>query len=199
MAVDTLTPTLVKNAYEPAATAVVDLDRLYEVDSATLATSTFALAAGDGNQTARFPAGKRFRIAGSTAGDNDGIFTVVSSAFGAVTSIVVVEAVADGADGFITVGAFEPAAIGGDTNDFESTEHELVIVRNVHASAAKTFTAPSVANARGRFGAITAHSLKAGEMAFLPYFKRDGWTTGTTIALTGEDANIEFAVVRLPR
>jgi hypothetical protein len=198
MAVVTLTSTPIKDAYEPAATAVVDGDRVYEIATADDTTKTFVLDVAEGNQTARFTAGKKFRVRSSTG--NDGVYTVVSSVFGAATTIVVTETVVDATDGQAVVGAFQAAATGGNTNDFVGTEHDLVAVRNVHASAAKTFTVPSTANVRGRTGPITAHSLKAGEMVFLPFFKSAGWADADgKIALTGEDANIEFAVLRLPR
>lgn len=71
----------------------------FAVTGVTVATKTFTVA---GNQTATFTAGKIFRVDGSTG--NDKLYTVVSSSFGASTSIVVKESIPDAtADGTIKV------------------------------------------------------------------------------------------------
>lgn len=63
----------------------------------------------------------------------------------------------------------------------------------------KTVTVTSVANAKNRTGNITARKVGAGQVVALPFFKLPGWVqTDGAIYFSGEDANIEFAVLRLP-
>lgn len=52
----------------------------------------------------------------------------------------------------------------------------VVVVQNVHATNAFTFTATSIANSRtlNRSGDISGYSLAAGDISVF-YFQRDGW------------------------
>lgn len=92
------------------------------------------------------------------------------------------------------------AADSTNNNSFVFTGHEVLIVRNKHASAAKTFTLNSAANSRGRTKDITAQSLVHGTYAVLgPFRQKEGWAQSDgTVFCTGEDNNIEFAVLVLP-
>lgn len=92
------------------------------------------------------------------------------------------------------------AADSTNNNSFAFTGHEVLVVRNKHASAAKTFTVNSAPNGRGRTKDVTAQSLVAGAYAVLgPFRQKEGWAQSDgSIYLTGEDNNIEFAVVVLP-
>ena len=60
------------------------------ITAVSIANKTFTVAT---DLTASFPAGKSFAMDGSTA--NDGLYTVVSSVFGAATVITVVQDIAD--------------------------------------------------------------------------------------------------------
>jgi len=86
-------------------------------------------------------------------------------------------------------------------NDFVFTGRELILVRNAHASTAKTVTLTSAADPQGRSGDITAESLAAGVVrCFGPFRNKTGWNqSGGKFHLTAEDNNIKFAVIRLPK
>ena len=77
-----------------------------------------------------------------------------------------------------------------------------ILVKNGHATDAKTVTITSVADALGRTGDVPAYSLAAGEIARFGPFKAVGWShgTGTTggIWIDGSSADIKVAVETLP-
>lgn len=68
----------------------------YEIASFTAAPNTIVLAAGEGDVTSKFTVGVVFTVFGEGTA-NDGIYTVVSSAFGAATTITVTETPTAGA------------------------------------------------------------------------------------------------------
>lgn len=92
------------------------------------------------------------------------------------------------------------AADAANDNSFVFTGRELLLVRNVHATLAKTYTINSSANQKRRTGDITAVSMAAGVYHVLgPFRDKDGWQqTGGVIHLEGEDSSIQFAVIVLP-
>lgn len=92
------------------------------------------------------------------------------------------------------------AADSSNNNAFVCTGREVLLVTNVHASAAKTFTVNTQTNSRKRSADITAQSLAAGAFVVLGTFTRkEGWVQADgTIHCTGEDNNIKFAVITLP-
>ena len=77
-----------------------------------------------------------------------------------------------------------------------------ILVKNGHATDAKTVTITSVVDALNRTGDITAYSLAAGEIARFGPFKGVGWNhgAGTTggIWIDGSSADIKVAVETLP-
>jgi len=85
-------------------------------------------------------------------------------------------------------------------NSFAMTGNDLLLVRNAHASTAKTVTINSVADQMGRTGDITAESVAAGVVkAYGPFKDKPGWEqSGGVLHLTAEDNNIKFAVIALP-
>jgi hypothetical protein len=85
-------------------------------------------------------------------------------------------------------------------NQFTMGGNDLLLVRNGHASTAKTVTINSVPDAQGRSRDITAESLAAGvTRAFGPFKEIAGWAqSGGTLNCEGEDNNIKFAVISLP-
>jgi hypothetical protein len=85
-------------------------------------------------------------------------------------------------------------------NDFAMTGRDLVLVRNGHASAAKTYTVTSAADSQGRSKNITAESLVAGAVVCLgPFRNKTGWAQSSNkFYIDGEDNNIKIAVILLP-
>lgn len=86
-------------------------------------------------------------------------------------------------------------------NQFAMTGNDLLLVRNAHASTAKSVTITSVADSQGRSGTITAESLNAGVVrCFGPFRDKEGWAqAGGYLYCTGTDNNIKFAVIELPQ
>lgn len=83
-------------------------------------------------------------------------------------------------------------------NKFSATGREIVVVKNIHAATAKTFTVTSVA-INGRLGSITAFSVAALKEYVLPFFSIEGWKQSDGfIYIDGEDANIKIQVMTLP-
>lgn len=84
-------------------------------------------------------------------------------------------------------------------NDFNMTGDDLLLIRNDHASTAKTFTLNSVADEMGRTRNIAAQSLAAGVTYVVgPFTNKVGWAqTGNKLHFEGEDNNIKFAVIKL--
>ena len=90
------------------------------------------------------------------------------------------------------------ASDASNNNKFAATGRDLLLVRNV-AVGAKTFTLTSQYNAYNRLGTITAYSLGASEVAMFWFGNTAGWADSSgNIILDSEDANIEYAVVRIP-
>ena len=92
------------------------------------------------------------------------------------------------------------SADASNKNQFTMTGNDLLLVRNGHASTAKTVTINSVADTQGRSLDITAESLGAGvTRVFGPFKNLVGWAqSGGVLNLEGEDNNIKFAVIALP-
>lgn len=89
----------------------------------------------------------------------------------------------------------------GDTggNTFPLTGREVVVIRNVHATLARTVTVTSVADDMGRTKDITAHSIPAVTYHVLPHFRVNGWRDSSgNLTLTPSTTDIQFAVLRLP-
>ncbi len=84
-------------------------------------------------------------------------------------------------------------------NSFVFNANELVVVKNVHASAAKTVTLTSSADTQGRTKNITAESIPAGvTRIFGPFTQKMGWQqTGGVFHIDGEDTNVRIAVISL--
>lgn len=84
-------------------------------------------------------------------------------------------------------------------NEFRSTGRELVLVRNVDGVAPHNVTVTSQPASRtGRLGHITATVIPLNGFMVFQIFPRDGWESGGLIAISGDNVNIEFAIVRLP-
>lgn len=89
--------------------------------------------------------------------------------------------------------------VTGDVSFSFAAEPVGPILANYATGTNKTVTAVSVANAKNRTGDITARKVGAGQVVALPFFKREGWVQSDgAIYLTGEDADVEFCVLRLP-
>lgn len=85
-------------------------------------------------------------------------------------------------------------------NAYPMTGHELVLVRNAHATDPKTVTIGAVACSHGRSGAITALSIVAGvTKMFGPFKRKEGWVqTDGMMYIDGESTDIKIAVVMMP-
>lgn len=88
-------------------------------------------------------------------------------------------------------------AVNGNTVPWPG-QRLLLLVENTDGAAAYTVGVPSVADALGRTGDITAYSLAAGDKAaFL--LERAGWQQSDgSLHLDFENAAVEFAVLQLP-
>lgn len=86
-------------------------------------------------------------------------------------------------------------------NSFVMNGNDLLLVRNAHATDAKTVTLNTVADAQGRTKDITAESLAAGVVRiFGPFRDMVGWAqTSGVMHLEGSTSDIKFAVVALPQ
>lgn len=101
---------------------------------------------------------------------------------------------ANGADIALT------AADASNGNHFACSGKEILIVQNSHATNAYTVTVTSVADEKGRTGTVTDYSLSAGEIAIFTMGRtlEQGWMqTDGTILVTGSNAAIKFAVVKI--
>lgn len=84
-------------------------------------------------------------------------------------------------------------------NEFRATGREFVLVRNTDGAAPHNVTVTSQPASRtGRLGSISAVSIAADAFVAFQIFPRDGWEAGGVILISADDAQIEFAVVRLP-
>jgi hypothetical protein len=84
-------------------------------------------------------------------------------------------------------------------NRWKSSGNDLVLVRNAHATLARTVTVVSVADEYGRTGDITAFSLAAGAIVALPKLKNAGWADSSGyISIDGSTTDIQFCVLTLP-
>jgi hypothetical protein len=73
----------------------------------------------------------------------------------------------------------------------------LLLVRNDHATLAKTFTLTSSPDARKRTGDITTYSLAVGESGAFLINQLDGWRQASDgmLYFAGSDALIKFACI----
>lgn len=79
------------------------------------------------------------------------------------------------------------------------TGKELLLARNVHATTPFTITINSVDDQFNRKEDVTAYSLGNLEYAMFGPFLQPGWRqTDGKLYWEASDANIEFAVIRLP-
>lgn len=93
--------------------------------------------------------------------------------------------------------AFTACSGGADT--FAATDKDILIVTNTNgAAAAKTFTITSVVDDINRTGDITTYSVGDGLFSVFSFRNgMKGWRNGSgNITITGEDADIEFAILR---
>lgn len=207
MSVITLPPIDVKGAYQPAASAVADVH--FRAAATGGDTNDFVSTGREivlvRNVSAQTPVTDEELVAGDTDADEEISGTLASAP--TPGSLVITDAVGQtvyddgngnligdvGSGGSNTVvystGVYSFSFAGASTGPVDA---------NYATGTSKTVTVTSVANARNRTGHITAHPVGAGEVVVLPFFKQDGWASGGKIALAGEDANIEIAVLRLP-
>lgn len=70
----------------------------------------------------------------------------------------------------------------------------LLLVKNDHATLARTFTVTSAPDARKRTGDITTYSLAVGEVGMFMVNSMDGWRqTDGMLYFQGSDVLIKFA------
>lgn len=103
--------------------------------------------------------------------------------------------------GTVAANALDVAFVASDNvngNYFVGTGKELILVHNTDAGA-QTFTITSAADPYGRTANISAYSLAAGEFGMFWLGNLVGWDQGGgQIYLDSSDANIEYAIVRIP-
>ncbi len=106
-------------------------------------------------------------------------------------------------DSYQTVGALAAdyvytAADVANGNSFSSTGHEIVLVQNTGGSP-YVVTVTSTPDNQGRTADLT-YTVGAGLTSVLPYFAAVGWRqTSGLILISGANAALKFAVLRLPR
>ena len=89
------------------------------------------------------------------------------------------------------------AADASNKEQFVPGNDTLVIIKNGHATLAKTFTLTSKADERNRTGDVTTYSLGAGEYALFR-FKKAGWMQSDgKIYMEAESSDIKYAVIQL--
>lgn len=75
----------------------------------------------------------------------------------------------------------------------------VILMRNVHASSAFTWTLTSATDERRRTGDISTYSLAAGAQSAFLLDNYVGWLQSDGMMyLNGSDANIQFCILRLP-
>ena len=113
---------------------------------------------------------------------------------------VTVQAVTDAYEGTISPNELDVVFTAADVangNQFTSSGDEILLVRNTHATVAKTFTVDSTPDERGRESDITTYSLAAGEFSAFGPIRKKGWVqTDGKIYVDGESADIGFAILR---
>jgi hypothetical protein len=89
------------------------------------------------------------------------------------------------------------AANATDKEHFIPGNDSLLIVKNDHATLAKTFIITSKANEMNRTGDVGPYSLGAGEHAVFR-LKKSGWMQSDgKIRIEAESSDIKFAVIQL--
>jgi hypothetical protein len=84
-------------------------------------------------------------------------------------------------------------------NEFTSTGREILLVRNTDGANPHTVTVTSQPDPYNRTGDIASDSIAANGFVAYQQFPRAGWaTTSGVIEVDGDDAQLEFAVLRLP-
>ncbi len=82
-------------------------------------------------------------------------------------------------------------------NDFLCTGRELLLIKNNHATLAKTVTFLSANDPHNRKNDIGPYSIAAGAVAIFWFGSIIGWDAGGgKVNLDAEDNNIQFCVVR---
>lgn len=82
-------------------------------------------------------------------------------------------------------------------NDFLCTGKELLLVKNNHATLAKTVTLLTAADPHGRKNDITTYSIPAGVVCQFWFGNIVGWDAGGgKVNVDAEDNSIQFCVVR---
>lgn len=89
------------------------------------------------------------------------------------------------------------AADATNKEQFVPGNDTLVLVKNGHATLAKTVTFSSKADEKNRTGDLTAFSIGAGEIAMFR-FKKAGWMQSDgKIYMEAESSDIKYAVIQL--
>lgn len=84
-------------------------------------------------------------------------------------------------------------------NQFQIQGPVTILVRNVHATTAFTFTLTSAPDSRKRTGDVGPFTLQAGEVAAFYVNNMEGWQqTDGFFYLQGNDASVQFCIVRIP-
>jgi len=84
-------------------------------------------------------------------------------------------------------------------NQFTFNGSFLILARNSHATNAYTVTLTSVADSKKRTGDITTYSLEAGDTMMFLVNNIEGWKQSDNFFyLTGSNASVLFAIIRLP-
>ncbi|MBA7515231.1 hypothetical protein ES705_07270 [subsurface metagenome] len=112
--------------------------------------------------------------------------------------VEITEQTAPGAYGGVLTALTWDALDVSNGNYFASTGRELLLVRN-DDTAAQTITITSVDDDLNRLESITDESIPAGEYRMFGPIAQKGWMhPDRTIWLTGADADLKVAVIRLP-
>jgi hypothetical protein len=92
---------------------------------------------------------------------------------------------------------FTGPATASDGISFPLTGREVLLVRNIHATTAQTFTINSQPDPYGRTQDVTAYSLAAGEFAAFLFNDLIGFRQADgNVYAVGSTTDIKFAVLR---
>ena len=84
-------------------------------------------------------------------------------------------------------------------NHYVANGREIVLAQNSDVSNPYTVTITSQADEYGRTGHITTYSLAAAEFGVFGPFPKSGWANGASqVLISGSNAAIKFAVIRIP-
>lgn len=83
-------------------------------------------------------------------------------------------------------------------NEFRNTGRELVVVQNNDVGVQTVTVTSQPHSVTGRLGHITTASLPIGAYRVFQIFPPDGWASGGVTLISGSNANVRFAVLRVP-